>query len=51
MDPDRVDADREAAEAFYRLQPLLYDGTRHSAPLVVWLHDMESIFYICRIEA
>jgi len=51
MDPDQVDADREAAVTFYRLQPLLFDGTRLTAPLAIWLHDMESVFHIDHIEA
>ena len=51
MDPDLVDADREATITFYRLMPLLYDSTPYTAPLMVWLHDMEAIFQIGHIEA
>ncbi|GMN28867.1 hypothetical protein TIFTF001_050569, partial [Ficus carica] len=51
MDPRRVDDDRDAAYTFYGMQPLVFDGTRNTVSLAVWLYDMERIFQICHIEA
>ena len=51
MDPDRVDADREAISSFYEAHPLYYDGTRQPVSLAAWLYDMELIFCLCHIEA
>ena len=51
MDPDVVDADREAAVTFYRLQPMYYDGTQHTVSLMAWLHDLEALYEIGHIEA
>ena len=51
MDPDIVDADREASVTFYRLQPMYYDGTQFTVSLMAWLHDMEALFEIGHIEA
>ena len=44
MDPDHVDADREAISSFYEAHPLLFDGTSRTISLGVWLYDMELIF-------
>ncbi|GMN21443.1 hypothetical protein TIFTF001_047278 [Ficus carica] len=44
MDPDHVDADREAISSFYETHPLLFDGTSRIVSLGVWLYDMELIF-------
>ncbi|GMN53176.1 hypothetical protein TIFTF001_022318 [Ficus carica] len=46
-----MDGDRDAAYAFYGMLPLIFDGTRRTVSLAGWLHDMESIFRICHIEA
>ncbi|GMN21409.1 hypothetical protein TIFTF001_047274 [Ficus carica] len=51
MDPDQVDADREAISSFFEAHPLFYDGTRRPASVTSWLHDMELIFRLCHIEA
>ncbi|GMN60012.1 hypothetical protein TIFTF001_029100 [Ficus carica] len=51
MDLRQMDEDRDAALVFYGMQPLIYDGTRRTVSLAGWLHDMESIFRICHIEA
>ncbi|GMN19033.1 hypothetical protein TIFTF001_046899 [Ficus carica] len=50
MDPDQIDADREAVAAFYGSRPLLYDGMRRSVSMSAWVYDMEMIFYTCHIE-
>ena len=50
MDPDQIDADREAVAAFYGSRPLLYDSTRRSVSMSAWVYDMERIFYTCHIE-
>ena len=49
MDPAVIEEDREAVTAFFRAQPLFFDGTRRSVYLVAWLHDMERIFQLCHI--
>ena len=49
MDPAVIEEDREAVTAFFRAQPLHFDGTRRSVYLVAWLHDMERIFQLCHI--
>ncbi|GMN70239.1 hypothetical protein TIFTF001_039283 [Ficus carica] len=51
MDPRRVDEDRDVAYTFHGMQPLIFNGTRQTVSLSGWLHDMESIFRICYIEA
>lgn len=51
MDPDQVDADREAISSFFEAHPLYYDGTRQPASVTSWLHDMELIFRLCHVEA
>ncbi|GMN67639.1 hypothetical protein TIFTF001_036700 [Ficus carica] len=33
------------------MEPLTYDGTRRTMTLAEWLHDMETIFRVCHIEA
>ena len=50
MDPMVVEEDRDAVTAFFRAQPLYFDGTRRSVYLDAWLHDMEQIFMTCHIE-
>ena len=50
MDPDQIDADREAVTAFHASRPLLYDGTRRSVSILAWMYDMEMIFSTCHIE-
>ena len=50
MDPIGVEEDRDAVTAFFRAQPLYFDGTRRSVYLDAWLHDMEQIFMTCHIE-
>ena len=50
MDPAEVERDREAVAAFFRAQPMRFDGTRRSVYLRAWLHDMEQIFQMCHIE-
>ncbi|GMN73305.1 hypothetical protein TIFTF001_053008 [Ficus carica] len=44
MDPDHIDADREAISSFYEAHLLLFDGTNRTISLGVWLYDMELIF-------
>ncbi|GMN33581.1 hypothetical protein TIFTF001_044814, partial [Ficus carica] len=44
MDPDHVDADREAISSFYEAHPLSFDGTSRTISLGAWLYDMELIF-------
>ena len=46
-----MDDDRDAAQVFYGLQPLLFDGTPKTVSIAAWLYDMEAIFRICHIEA
>ncbi|GMN66027.1 hypothetical protein TIFTF001_035091 [Ficus carica] len=46
-----MDEDRDAAFAFYGMQPLIFDGTRQTVSLAGWLYDMEMIFRTCHIEA
>ena len=50
MDPAEVERDRGAVAAFFRAQPMRFDGTRRSVYLRAWLHDMEQIFQMCHIE-
>ena len=50
MDPMAVEEDRDAVTAFFRAQPLYFDGTRRTVYITVWLHDMEQIFMLCHIE-
>ncbi|GMN60341.1 hypothetical protein TIFTF001_029433 [Ficus carica] len=49
--PKIMDEDRAAAYVFHGMLPLIFDGTRRTVSLAAWLHDMESIFRICHIEA
>ncbi|GMN20946.1 hypothetical protein TIFTF001_043206 [Ficus carica] len=51
MDPAHVDEDRDAVTSFYESHPLIFDGTRRTVSIAVWLYDMELIFRICHIEA
>ncbi|GMN20731.1 hypothetical protein TIFTF001_047160 [Ficus carica] len=44
MDPDHVDADREAISSFYEAHPLSFDGTSRTISLGAWLYDMELVF-------
>ena len=50
MDPMVVEEDRDAVTAFFRAQPLYFDGTRRSVYVHIWLHDMEQVFMLCHIE-
>ncbi|GMN31453.1 hypothetical protein TIFTF001_044580 [Ficus carica] len=44
MDPAQVVEDRRSSTSFYKSQPLLFDGTRRTVSLSVWLYDTELIF-------
>ncbi|GMN18932.1 hypothetical protein TIFTF001_042786 [Ficus carica] len=44
MDPARVAEDRYSISSFYESHPLLFDGTRRTVSLAVWLYDTELIF-------
>ncbi|GMN37900.1 hypothetical protein TIFTF001_042714 [Ficus carica] len=44
MDPAQVVEDRRSSTSFYKSQPLLFDGTRRTMSLSVWLYDTELIF-------
>ncbi|GMN74602.1 hypothetical protein TIFTF001_055018 [Ficus carica] len=44
MDPDHVDADREAISSFYEAHPLSFDGTSPTISLGAWLYHMELVF-------
>ena len=50
MDHMTIEEDRDAVTAFFRAQPLHFDGTRRSVYIDVWLHDMEQIFQLCHVE-
>ncbi|GMN70177.1 hypothetical protein TIFTF001_039220 [Ficus carica] len=39
-----MDGDRDAAEVFYGIQPLLFDRTPRTVSIVAWLYDMEANF-------
>ena len=50
MDPAAVQEDRDTVTAFFRAQPLNFEGNRRTVLIDVWLHDMEQIFQLCHIE-
>ena len=50
MDPMMVEEDRDAVTAFFRAQPLYFDGTRRTVFIDAWLHDMEPVFQLVHIE-
>ncbi|GMN35162.1 hypothetical protein TIFTF001_042180 [Ficus carica] len=49
MDPTRVAEDRYSISSFYESHPLLFDGTRRTVSLAVWLYDTELIFHTSHI--
>ncbi|GMN19970.1 hypothetical protein TIFTF001_048683 [Ficus carica] len=51
MDPAQVEEDRRSVSAFYKLRPLLFDGTPRTVALSGWLYDLEMIFHLCHVEA
>ncbi|GMN29788.1 hypothetical protein TIFTF001_047961 [Ficus carica] len=51
MDPAEVEEDRRSVSAFYKLRPLLFDGTPRTVALSGWLYDLEMIFHLCHVEA
>lgn len=50
MDPDHVDASREAISSFYEAHPLSFDGTSRTISLGAWLYDMELVFRTGHIQ-
>ncbi|GMN65690.1 hypothetical protein TIFTF001_034755 [Ficus carica] len=51
MDPARVAEDQDSITSFYELHPLLFEGTRRTVSLAVWLYDTEWIFRTSHIVA